>query len=224
MKHLSALLLGLSLCVPCGCNIAGAVDKLTTPDAVVEAKFHPDNVPTAVFIDDRRNQVNPVRLRRAIADMATRILIDEGDMTEMISPRDAMAAARQLDGAAEPSSVSAIGKAIGARQVIYVEVVAFRITRDGLTPDPLAYFNVRVLDLEAGERVFPTDAQFEASAGYPLQVTIPPAQLGTLTGQGSPSLVRRALADRAGDALGRLFVDTGYSAGGDRLIDVEPNS
>jgi hypothetical protein len=185
---------------------------------MVEAKYNLTDTATVVFIDDRRNQVNPVRLRRQIADEATAVLIDEGAMGDMISPRDAMAAARRLDTGSMPAGIDAIGRAVGASQVIYVEAVAFSLTRDGLTPDPVAVFNVRVWDVDKGVRVFPAaDDSFRTSSGYPLQVTIPQGELAGLSGGGATSKLRSMLAKRTGDAIGRIFVTTSYSQSGKKL-------
>ena len=213
----ATVLLGGLACLQ-GCNIARTVDRFIAPDPTIEAKYNLADTATVVFIDDRRNQVNPVRLRRQIADEATAVLIDEGTMQDMISPRDAMAAARRLDTGASPVGIDAIGRAVGASQVIYVEAVAFSLTRDGLTPDPVAVFNVRVWDVDKGVRVFPAESDtFRTGAGFPLQVTIPQGELAGLSGRGATSTLRNMLAKRTGDAIGRMFVTTSYNQGGEQL-------
>lgn len=204
-----------------GCNIAGVLERVTSPDHMVEARYTLANVPTVVFLDDRRNQINPVRLRREIVDEITHILITEGKLTDMISPRDAMAAARRLDTARETVGIDMVGRAVGAQQVVYIEAVGFRITQDGLAPDPAAFFNIRVLDLDAGRRVFPSEDGLQDTGGYHIQVSIPRQELAALSGIGNASKLRQVLAKRAGDEIGRLFVKTGYGAGGERLMNVE---
>ena len=200
-----------------GCNIAASVDAIIRPDPVVEAKHPIANVATVVFIDDRRNQVNPVRLRRQIADEITSVLMEEGYMTDMISPRDAMAAARRLDKAGKPAGINEIGIAVGADQVIYVEALQYRITSDGLSPDPLALFNVRVLNVHTGERVFPETEKFQAGTGHPVQVTVPRQDQGQFIGSGGMSRLRRYLAIESGDAIARIFVTTTYTQGGEKM-------
>jgi hypothetical protein len=215
------LCVGVVLSLMSGCNIAGVLERVTSPDRMVEARYVLADVPTVVFLDDRRNQINPVRLRREIVDEVTQILTVEGKITDMISPRDAMAAARRLDTAQETVGVDSVGRAVGAQQVVYIEAVAFRITQDGLMPDPAAFFNIRVLDLEAGRRVFPTTDGSQQTGGYHIQVSIPRQELATLSGIGNASKLRQVLAQRAGDEIGRLFVKTGYGAGGERLMNIE---
>lgn len=215
------LCVGAVLSLMSGCNIAGVLERVTSPDRTVEARYVLANVPTVVFLDDRRNQINPVRLRREIVDEVTLILTVEGRLTDMISPRDAMAAARRLDTARETVGIDSVGRAVGAQQVVYIEAVAFRITQDGLMPDPAAFFNVRVLDLDAGRRVFPSEDGLQETGGYHMQVSIPHQELASLSGIGNASKLRQVLAKRAGDEIGRLFVRTGYGAGGERLMNIE---
>ncbi|MCH2136906.1 MAG: hypothetical protein MK101_10045 [Phycisphaerales bacterium] len=200
-----------------GCNIAAAVDAVTRPDPVVEAKHTLPDVATVVFIDDRRNQINPVRVRRQIADEITAVLIEEGSMTDMISARDAVAAARRLDSAGSVAGINQIGEAVGADQVIYVEALGFQLTRNGLSPDPMAAFNVRVLDVRSGERTFPETEQFQAATGHPVQVTIPRKDWGQFTGSGGLSKLRTYLAKESGDTIARLFVTTHYTQAGEKM-------
>jgi len=200
-----------------GCNYAATLDAIVRPDPVIEAKHDIHNVATVVFIDDRRNQINPVRLRRQIADEITSVLMEEGGMTDMISPRDAMAAARRLDTAGKPAGIDEIGAAVGASQVIYVEALQYRITRDGLSPDPLALFNVRVLEVETGVRLFPETEKFQAGTGHPIQVTVPRKDLGQFIGSGGMTKLRRYLAVESGDSIARLFVTTHYTQSGEKM-------
>lgn len=214
---LSGLIASLAMLMAGGCNIAATVEAIIRPDPVVEAKHEIRNVATVVFIDDRRNQINPVRLRRQISDEITAVLMEEGGMTDMISPRDAMSAARRLDTAGTPSGIDEIGAAVGADQVIYVEALQFRITTDGLSPDPLALFNVRVLDVETGSRLFPETEKFQAGTGHPIQVTVPRKDLGQFVGSGGMTKLRRYLAVESGDSIARLFVTTRYTQGGEKM-------
>ena len=53
-----------------GCNIAAAVETLTRPDPVQEARYELPNRPTVVMFDDYYSIVTPVRVRRDIAEEA----------------------------------------------------------------------------------------------------------------------------------------------------------
>ncbi|MGY8757349.1 MAG: hypothetical protein ACKVLC_08245, partial [Phycisphaerales bacterium] len=66
-RILASILLLATIALLSSCNIAGVASYLTTPDPEQEALFVLPNVPTVVFVDDRRNVMHPVRLRRVIA-------------------------------------------------------------------------------------------------------------------------------------------------------------
>ena len=57
------------------CNIAAMVAYVGSPDPQQEAIYTLPNVPTVVFVDDRRNVMHPVRLRRVIAEQVTNELL-----------------------------------------------------------------------------------------------------------------------------------------------------
>ena len=140
-----------------GCNIVTPLAYVVTPEPTVEAQFELANRPTVVFIDDRRNVVSPSSLRRVIADRATELLIKEGVLTPetAIRPRDALGVAMARDKSGDLLPIDEIGRAVGAEQIIYVEMYAFTGTVDGVKPQPGAAFQVKVLDIENRERLFP---------------------------------------------------------------------
>jgi hypothetical protein len=140
------------------CNIAAVAAYITSPDPEQEALFELPNVPTVVFVDDRRNEMHPTRLRRVIADRVTEELLSRELLTTMISPRDAMRVSATNDKYNEPLPVNELGKAVDASVVIYIEMTAFGLTSDGQTADPRASCNIRVIDVENRERLFPLDA------------------------------------------------------------------
>ena len=83
-----------------GCNIAQAVETITRPDPVVEAKYELPLRPTVIMFDDQRSIVTPVRLRRDVAEEATVVLMECADMSEMISPMDALGLINHLNSSA----------------------------------------------------------------------------------------------------------------------------
>ena len=125
------LLAALLACSMSGCNIASTVAYITTPNPVMEAQYELKDESTVIFIDDRRSRVSPVRLRRTIGDVASEGILEEELVSDVISPRDATAAARQLDRGPKPAAISAVGKMVGADQVIYVEVIQFSLMLSG---------------------------------------------------------------------------------------------
>ena len=119
---LPSFAVALVACCMSGCNIASAVGYTIHPEPEFDAMYQLADVPTVVFIDDRRGRVNPTRLRRVIADEATTQLIEEDAVSadNMISPRDATLVARKYDRSGEVISISKVGELVGAEQIIYV--------------------------------------------------------------------------------------------------------
>ncbi len=199
-----------------GCNIAAAVETLTRPDPVQEAKYELPNRPTVVMFDDYYSIVTPVRVRRDIAEEATVVLMENADMTDMISPLDAMRMSRKMDKSVERVAIHEVGQALDVQQVIYVEPAHFLIPAIVGVAEPTAAFRVKVIDVQTGKRVFPSDEDGGA-AGWPVQVTMSRAEASRLASEG-PNAIRRELAIRSGDAIARLFFETGYSQHGNRLL------
>jgi len=186
-----------------GCNIVAPASYLVLGTGTVEAEYVLPDVPTVVFIDDRANVVNPVSLRRVIADKVSQDLMTEEVLTMTISPQDAMSVAKQQERANEIMSIEDIGKAVGAKQVIYIKMIAFKDTPDGTTPRPVGVCEVKVIDVESRQRTFP--ARGAKQEVRMVQVTgrpIDPDTYRTRTGRVS---VFNELAEIMGRDVGRLF-------------------
>ena len=197
----------LVACCVSGCNIASAVGYTIHPEPEFDAMYKLADVPTVVFIDDRRGRVNPTRLRRVIADEATTQIIEEEAVSadNMIAPRDAMLIARRYDRSGEIVPIAKVGELVGAQQVIYVDIEQFALTYDGVTPDPKCIARVRVLDLKTGKRVFPDPNDPDSYGYYQLIVDLPqhdPHGFNTVQVRNE---MTEALALRTGDRLGEMF-------------------
>ena len=202
-----------------GCNIASAVGYVAHPEPQVSAEFTLSNVPTVIFIDDRRNRINPTRLRRVIVDEATTLLMEKGLISEqfMISPRDAMVMARKQDRSGTIITLEKVGELVGAQQLIYIDVEQFALTYDGITPTPRSISKVKVLDLVSGKRVFPDPGGESKTDYFTLNVEIPsPSPHGFNTAK-----VRNEMNDElallTGERLAKLFYNYMESELGNRL-------
>lgn len=200
-----------------GCNVASAVAYATTPNPVQEAEYELQDKPTVIFVDDRRNQVNPVRFRRTIADVLSEDLLEEELVSDVISPRDATAAARQLDRGSRPASVVRVGELVGAEQVIYVEMLNFSLSRDGFSPDPFANCNVRVIDVGGKKRMFPPLEKGD-SKSFLLQVSLPAEKSQGLTDSRVRQFLGESLAKETGHRISQLFYDHEIPAVGANLL------
>jgi hypothetical protein len=158
----SAWLCSLAL-MPAGCNIVGPAAYMIEGPVKVEAQYALADVPTVVYIDDRSNLVNPISLRRVIADKASEVLMVKKVLTSTISPQDAMALTAKRERNSNILSMEEIGRMVGAKQVIFVEMQRFDRSPDGFTPRPIAVCRVRVIDVENKMRVFPPPESQETS-------------------------------------------------------------
>lgn len=216
IKIASTALLGMVICTMlCSCNIASTVAYVTAPNPVTEAEYELKDTSTVVFIDDRRNWVSPVRLRRIIGDTASEGLLKEELVTDVISPRDATAAARQLDRGARPAGIDRVGELVGAKQIIYVEMVGFSLTQDGMTPEPYAACRVRVIDLNEEKRMFPP---VEDSNSRLVEVSLPGTKSQGMTDSRQRQKLGELLAQETGRQVAMLFYEHSQPAVGANLL------
>jgi hypothetical protein len=186
-----------------GCNIVGPAAYILEGPPKVDAMYVLADVPTVVYIDDRANVVNPISLRRVIADKTSEVLMVKEVLKTTISPQDAMSLAVKRERYSDILSIEEIGKMVGAKQVIYVEMLNFQRSPDGNIPRPYALCRVRVIDVENRVRTFPgPDAQENS---HPVQ---------TMTREVDPEAFRNSstrlklyeeLAKRLGDEIAKLF-------------------
>ena len=189
------------------CNILGPAAYIAMGQPEVEAQYELLDRPTVVFVDDRMNAIpiNSSRLRRAIADQVTMDLMEREILTQTISPRDAVALARNSDRRGELLSIQSIGEKLGAEQVIYVEMISFRGSPDGFTPRATGSCRVKVIDTVKHSRLFPAP---DALAGYEeVQVVSPPFSPELFQSSQGRAEIERMLAALLGDRVGKLFYE-----------------
>lgn len=202
-----------------GCNIAGPVAYFLSGPPMLEAEYVIEPRPTVVFVDDRANVItaNGTALRLVIAEkVSEELMTREILLPEMvISPRDALALVRAKDRYSEPLPMDAIGRMVGAEQIIYIEMYRFAATPDGATPRPTAACQVRVLDVLSQVRLFPGDeTQMPARVVEADARAVDPERLRS---ESSRLEVFRELSDRLGLKVARLFYKHDPSDFGQRL-------
>ena len=216
IKFVLPLLMGIaSSMFLCSCNIASTVAYVTAPNPVTEAEYELKDTSTVIFIDDRRNWVSPVRLRRIIGDTASEGLLKEELVTDVISPRDATAAARQLDRGPRPVGIDRVGEMVGAKQIIYVEMVGFSLSQDGITPEPYAACRVRVIDLNEQKRMYPP---VDESNSRLVEVSLPGTKSQGMTDSRQRQKLGELLATETGRKVAMLFYEHSEPAVGANLL------
>ena len=182
------------------CNIMAGVGYIVSKEPQKEAVFVLPDVPTVVFVDDRRNIMHPTRLRRVVADEITKALIENQLVTNLISPQDILRVSAAKDRYGEILPIDELGKAVGATTVIYVELTAFALTTDGQTANPIANCRVRVIDAVQKKRLFPT-----TSAAYPVIATIKKVNPYTVHSASETKKLAEELALVLGNNVAEMF-------------------
>jgi hypothetical protein len=188
-----------------GCNILTPAAYLAFGQPKNDARYELEDRPTVVFVDDRDNAipVNSSRVRQAIADKVSKDLLAEKVLDNVISARDAKAVARSQDREGKLLSVEALGEAVGAQQVIYVEMMSFRGSMDNLRPQPASACRVKVVDVAERRRLYPPPESDNAWDEI-MAVSPPLSQELYRTSQGRRQL-EQLMAELLGDRIAKMF-------------------
>jgi hypothetical protein len=144
-----------------GCNIVAPALYAVDGPGKIPAEHELAEVRTVVFVDDRRNVFPRTALRTSIGEAIAKDLLGRKLVPSIVSPRDAIALARQKESGTKPLSISAIGRELDAQQVLYVQVVSFLLAGDGESDGsgvgvrPTANCRVKVIDCVANTRTYP---------------------------------------------------------------------
>lgn len=189
-----------------GCNIVGPIMVATAPEPTVPAQYELEDRPTLVFVDDRDGVLAPASLADVIADRASEQLITNTLVTSAIRPRDAVAVARAHDRANNLMAIGEIGEAVGAEQVIYVQIVSLNETPSQEKFTPVATATVKVLDVVAKKRLFPEEGVGAADA-YAVNASIPPVDESMYRTASTRRRVRETMALALGDEIAKVFYE-----------------
>jgi len=203
-----AALLMLLCAVPfavAGCNIVAPIVYLVEGPPSRDAEYILPKVRTVVFIDDRRNiiRLNARGLRQRMADTLTQELLNRKLLTDMILPRDAIGFAQSRDRHGNLLSVEEIARGVGAEQLIYVRVISFTESVDGMSPNPFAAVEVRVMDVTERTWVYPDPVSGEMMR--PVQVVMPEIDPQATRTTSTRLQVHQALADAMAVEVAKLF-------------------
>jgi hypothetical protein len=214
--RLIVLLLVVAACAV-GCNIVAPATYLIAGPPKIPAEYILEDRPTLVFVDDRGNAMasNANILRAAVAETTSQELMERAGLSTTISPRDAIAYAASRDRHQNLIAMDELGRAVGADQIIYVQMMTFRDTDDGVSPRPIAACQVRVLDVVNRVRLFP--AEEEQQAARPVSVKLPPVDPSAFRTQSNRLKIHRALAEELGEEIAKIFYKHEYKDVGERL-------
>jgi hypothetical protein len=207
-RRVAAIALGASACVCCltaSCNIVAPAAYIAIGQGKVPAAYEPQDRPTVVFVDDRQNVIplNASRIRREIADKVSTDLLEREVLTDVIDARDAMSVVRNRDREGQLMSIDTIGAAVGAQQIIYIEMLSFRGSPDGYSPKPSAACRLKMIDVPNRTRLFPPPTAEQP--WFSVEVTSPAISPELYQSTGGRRQIESILAALLGDQVGKLF-------------------
>jgi hypothetical protein len=201
-RALGVVLLGSSVLLTTqpGCNVLGALAYKFSGSPTMRARYAPPKDKTLVVVE---NYHNPAMLRLE-ADAVARHLSQELTLHEVVpvvDPGEAEAYRQAQGGGYRRMPIDAIGRSLGAKQVIYVDLDRFDVNStigsDLLAGQAVA--RVRVVG-EGGTVLWPTDS----AGGFPINVKVQPQPAAPGTGD---TTVRRQLHADLADRIAKLFYD-----------------
>ena len=205
---LASLAIATCALVP-GCNIVTPVAYAIDGPGKIDAEYTLTNKKTVVFVDDPLNILPRTALRTAIGDAVSFDLMQREILTSTVATRDAISVSRNGAGANADKllPIESIARALDASQVIYIRPTTFDIAgrSDNQGIRPTAIVRVKVLDIDAKERVYPANDRMPD--GREVTATIRENDTNVLRTRAGRSQVEDALAQRIAREVGQLFYE-----------------
>lgn len=180
-----------------GCQALGLGAYLLSPPKQ-KAAYEPPKTPMLVLVENRQN---PGMFLYA-SDQLTSYIIDDLVTYEVcpVIPQEKLQQVIDASPKAEAMTISEIGKAAGASQVLYVDVRKVSVGAiAGIPTSGRAEARVHIVDVATGKTTFP-----QTGDGFPVYFETPVADDAKSS---DTSAVRDAMLRAAGTNIGRLFHD-----------------
>ena len=187
------------------CNILAPAAYIIGGQDKVDAQYALADRPTVVFVDDPNNLLPDRALRRIIGDKVAQELMVRKLVTTTISSADALAVAGR-ESYGQKMAIDAIGRTVGAEQVVFIDMVSFSLSPDNVTPRPQGACYLKVIDVANRERLFPTaDDGFSGTDSYPIQVAMRAVSIERYRTTSSRRQIREELANEIADQVTKVF-------------------
>jgi hypothetical protein len=196
----SAVLVSLTpLLIPLvsgGCAAAGVLTHKLVGPPPVPAQYKPAPEPMLVLVENYHNPTSTVIEGRRLEDLINEQLV-QYKIAPLTDP--ARLDALRSQGGFEKLTIPALGRACGAKQVLYVNVHKFSV--DGTVGAEMlkgsADMSVRVVDADTGDNRWPLD-----TAGSPVTLETPWLRIAEGVNE---STLREQMATKAADYIVKLF-------------------
>lgn len=206
-----ACVLAASLLPIVGCEAVSMVALMATGGDKVKPVFILPDRPTAIIVDDRQNRLgNPV-LAGVVGSNVAYHLKKNGAITARIVPEKQVAAlAAKLGEQYATTPIDQVGRLLGARQVIYLDIEQADLLAAPGAYRPTARVELKVIDAVSGTRLYPPPPPIDEpgvpSRGRSVGVQMPYQTVGTPS-RGANAMLARELAERIGLEVARLFYE-----------------
>lgn len=168
--------------------------------------------PTLVFVQVRREAnaaMGHMALRSAVAAQVERDLKDKKLITTFIPHGEVIDLSIEMGEKFEDLAVDEIGRKLGAKQVIIVDIESVKFRPHPGLLEPTVQSRVRIIDAENRERLFPkgeafTDDPDLLPPGHSVLTQLPRKQDDQVSQQDAARILR-ILALAVGQDVGRLF-------------------
>jgi len=217
----AVLAAGAILSLPlASCNIVTPVAYAIDGPGQIEAEYTLPDKKTVVFVDDPKNILPRTALRTAIGDAISFDLMGRELLTSTVATRDAIAISRSGSGgnAKKMMSIESIAGALDASQVIYIQPIIFDLAgrSDSQGLRPTATLRVKVIDIDAKARVYPSSASIPE--GREVTATIREADPSILRTRAGRTQLEEELAGKVAIKVAELFykhdrIDLGENLG-----------
>jgi hypothetical protein len=179
-----------------GCALFGFAAQALFPPKINAQYEPPKAAPMLILVENRQNPGMSV----AESDELTSYIADDLNAYEVcpVVDRTKLQALRdQQEKSADKMSISEIGKAVGAQQVLYVDLRRSSIGNvEGVPLHGRLDIAVHIVDVKSGRTTFPKTSTEAYAMTFETPLT---------AGGNDPALIRQALLGNAGTSIGRLF-------------------
>jgi hypothetical protein len=182
-----------------GCAAAGALAYKFGPPDMTPAKYQLGQDPTVVLVEDAHNpaaaEIDSMQiaalLRADLTEHKSAVLVDEGAVLKL----------RDADPAAfAKMTIGEIGRAVKAKQIVYVDVqrVSIELDTGGQMVKGTIETMCRVVDAQTGINRWPVDSPSGTPVGFETPFT-------AINERMTESDVRRKLHEKVVLSIGRFF-------------------
>ncbi|HEV7300844.1 MAG TPA: hypothetical protein VGN72_15870 [Tepidisphaeraceae bacterium] len=151
-----------------GCNVAALASQRLMPPPMIYAKYQPKAEPMLVLIENFDNpSVNHIGAQQLTAQLRQELTAHQ---VAPLVDADALDLLRDTNPAGYRSmSIPQIGRATGAKQVLYLNLQQMGLSSDGIMARASASGRLKIVDTTTGETRWPTDTV----DGYPVSLQTP---------------------------------------------------